>query len=895
MDIGDGSPPLALRWPFVGRADELAAALRGLEAGRGAIIFGDGGTGKTSLARAVADQADGDAPGRRHRVAGSRGIAAVPFGAWSHLLPPGWDGDLSRVRAWRALADHLRSADGVIRLLVDDAHWLDEGSVALLHHLVSAHPVGAIVTSRRDPPPTQPLTALWKDGHLARVDLEPLDPEQVGAVVEAALGAPVEPGTVARLHARTGGNALLVREVVEDAHRSGTLQLLHGAWVETRVARPSRRLVDLLADRLDDLTGPERAGAEVLAVAAPLDRRVLARITPPAVVTALANRGLVRYEPTDSGRHVTLADPMIGEVLAARLAPGRRAEILGRVLDELDRVAGSGDEGHGEDTLRRAVWRVELGRPIEVGEALRAADLASGRRDFPTAELLAGAAQDAGGGLPATIRLGEALMQQQRHAAAEAVLRPVGERLDALDDDHRFRYANARALSLSTEQGMLDEAIEVLEATIATMADDRARWALEAHLSFLLADCGRLVAAAPLAEARLANVDDDEPSALTAFVACALIRTTAGRCLDTLELCEAMTPIAFRHLDDRPEALGWIAAAQMLATYVRGDLDAAAELYRTLGLLVADTPDPTVRAALLMCQGLLESERGALDTALRLLHQAAALHEVDNRRGYQAWCFAITSRVHALRGELAEAGELLAAARRHLWPGGQVFAGDLEVAAIWVATLGGDRAGAARTLDEALARAEAEGLHTVALRLRHEAIRAGLPVAPHVEAFARTTVAEQSLWAGVQVAHVAALGADDGAGLVAAGDRYAQLGIHLAAAEAYAQGAGAHRRAGSGALAARAKQRSEAERARCESAATPALRFGELVVGLTDRERDVTTRAAAGQTNQEIAGALGISVRTAETHLQRAFAKLGIHRRRDLATVFGPGGGGAPT
>jgi DNA-binding CsgD family transcriptional regulator len=141
---------------------------------------------------------------------------------------------------------------------------------------------------------------------------------------------------------------------------------------------------------------------------------------------------------------------------------------------------------------------------------------------------------------------------------------------------------------------------------------------------------------------------------------------------------------------------------------------------------------------------------------------------------------------------------------------------------------------------------------------------------------------------------VAALAADDGPGLVAAGDAFAELGIHLSAAEAYAQGAGAHRRAGSPALAARAKQLSAAERARCESAATPALRFGELVVGLTDREVDVTTRAAAGQANQEIAAALGISVRTAETHLQRAFAKLGIHRRGDLAAVFARNGGEPP-
>ena len=427
----------------------------------------------------------------------------------------------------------------------------------------------------------------------------------------------------------------------------------------------------------------------------------------------------------------------------------------------------------------------------------------------------------------------------------------------------------------------------MLEQTIATMADDRSRWRLEAHLSFLLADCGRLSAAAPLAEARLANIEQDEVSALTAFVACGLIRTNSGRCLDTLALCEQMTPVALRHLDDRPEALSWIVAAQMLANYVRGDFDAARQFIEDMQLLTAEESDPTIRAGLLMSHGLLLSEQGQLDAALRLLRQAAALHEVDNRRGYQAWCFAITSRVHALRGDLPAAEAALDAARRHLWPGGQSFAGDIDVAAIWVAMMSGDRDEAQRVLAEGIEWAEREGMSTRTLRLRREAIRAGLPVEPHVDAFASSPLSEQSLWGRAEVALVAALAADDGAALVASGNELAALGLHLEAAEAYAHGAGAHRRAGSTALAAQAKQLSEAQQARCESAATPALRFGDLVVGLTDRELDVTTRAAAGQANQEIAEALGISVRTAETHLQRSFAKLGIHRRRELASLFG--------
>lgn len=876
----DGARAASEARPFVGRAAELAAGERGLVHRRGVLVFGAGGTGKTRLAQQLIDHEGGRG---WHRVAGAPGAGEVAFAPWAHLLPPG-AGALQEVATWRALADHLRGPDGSIRLFVDDAQWLDPSSIALMHHLVVTGGASAIVTSRRDQPPLPPLTALWKDGHLERVDLQPLTVDEADAVVEAALGAPVEPTTIARFHSRTGGNLLLVHELVDDARQAGTLQLLHGAWIETAPTQPSPRLVDLLADRVVELAPELRAGAEVLAVAAPIEQQVLSRIVPAQVVGELAAQGLVEVSHDQLRPTVALADPIMAEVLVGQLGPGRRHHLLARVVDQLEQEADPTED----DQLRLATWQVELGRVTDPDAIVAAADLASARSDFATAEALAVAAADAGAGPAATIRVGEALARQQRHAEADEVLEPLASQLRSLDEGLRFRYAEARAFALGRDLGRLDEAIAVLEATIATMADDRSRWALEAHLAFLLADCGRLAAAAPLAEARLANVADDEPSALTAFVAGGLIRTYAGRCEDTLALCEQMLPIALRHTEDRPEAIAWIGAAQMLAHYVRGDFDAARDLIDLMQALVADDPDPTIHAGLLMSHGLLLAERGQLDGALRLLRQSAALHAVDNRRGYQAWCFAITSRVHAMRGDLDGARDALAAARRHLWPGGQAFAGDLDVAEVWVAMLDGDRAHATEVLDAGVARAEREGMAVRALRLRHEAIRAGLPVTPHVEAFATTRVSEQSRWARAEAAHVAALAAEDGAALVAAADDLAELGLHLEAAEAYAQGASALRRAGSGALASRAKQLGEAQRSRCESAATPALRFGELVVGLTGRELDVATRAAAGQPNQEIAEALGISVRTAETHLQRAFAKLGVHRRGDLAAVLGP-------
>ncbi|PZG10630.1 LuxR family transcriptional regulator, partial [Micromonospora craterilacus] len=52
---------------------------------------------------------------------------------------------------------------------------------------------------------------------------------------------------------------------------------------------------------------------------------------------------------------------------------------------------------------------------------------------------------------------------------------------------------------------------------------------------------------------------------------------------------------------------------------------------------------------------------------------------------------------------------------------------------------------------------------------------------------------------------------------------------------------------------------------------------------LTSRERLVAELAAGGATNAEIAERLVLSVRTVENHLSRAYAKLGITSRGDLA------------
>lgn len=64
--------------------------------------------------------------------------------------------------------------------------------------------------------------------------------------------------------------------------------------------------------------------------------------------------------------------------------------------------------------------------------------------------------------------------------------------------------------------------------------------------------------------------------------------------------------------------------------------------------------------------------------------------------------------------------------------------------------------------------------------------------------------------------------------------------------------------------------------------AKPAVRRTETAQHLTERERDVIQLLAEGKSNKEVGSALGISVKTAETHRAAIMRKLKLARLSDL-------------
>ncbi len=115
-------------WPFSARDAELSALEDLLLSGRGAVLSGDAGVGKSRLLGTIGDRAE-TMGWRVHRVAAAPALATVPFGAFAAALST----SVSRPSGDRfsilqeALGELASDGDAPVLLTIDDAHHLDEG------------------------------------------------------------------------------------------------------------------------------------------------------------------------------------------------------------------------------------------------------------------------------------------------------------------------------------------------------------------------------------------------------------------------------------------------------------------------------------------------------------------------------------------------------------------------------------------------------------------------------------------------------------------------------------------------------------------------------------------------------------------------------------------------
>lgn len=380
-DSDRAAPVPAGRWPLVGRTTLLGEIVRALRTrqGRGVVLAGGPGVGRSRLAAESVRKLDGV-----HRIAGTRCGASLPSGsAFANLRPPGTDsGD-----PVRELTAMLRRRPGQERavMVVDDAHLLDPGSAALVHHLALQREVRLVVTVRDGEPAPDAVTALWKDDLLRRLEMPSLTLDELALVLEGAYGGQVETRAVRRLAAIADGDLRMLGELV----MAGTLSHRDGVWGWEGRPAINGRVRELVSIRFGELDDQEWEALAYLAFGAPLETETLTHLAGADVVERLEARGLVTA--AGNAPYAEIVRTMCGTVRARRVNR-RLADAAGQV-----------------DVLRAATWRMDGGGPADSALFTAGCRRAIAAGDVPLAVRLGRAAVAAGSGRDGAVALATAV------------------------------------------------------------------------------------------------------------------------------------------------------------------------------------------------------------------------------------------------------------------------------------------------------------------------------------------------------------------------------------------------------------------------------------------------------------------------------------------------------
>jgi DNA-binding NarL/FixJ family response regulator len=873
---------MSRRWPIVGRQPELAVFEQTLSAGEhaGLVIYSRAGAGKTRLA----DECRRRAAAAGHpteRVAGSRFTALVPLGAVAGLLPgglgrPGPDGQLDTAALFDQARQALHQRHGGRRLLIvaDDVSLLDSASLALLGYLAAQGAVFLVATMHIGEPIPDPLTDLWREGRLERVDLEDLSRGDLDLLLDVLLGGPVEAGAEREFWEVTRGNPLYVRELVLGCLDSGALVERSGVWHLEGGMPSTARLADLIEKRIEGLSSGARSVVDLLALCQPLELGHLEAATAAGVLESLEQAGLVTIAVTE--REVRLAHPMHAAVIRTAMPKSRARAIR---LGEASRLEAAGAAGPA--ALRIAVWRLDAGGRPDPAVLIRGAHLARYAHDFRTVRRLIEAVPGDDLDAAAALLLGEAQYELGFFGDAERVL-ARGQRL-AADGPAALRLAVMRARN--AQWGLCQP-----EAALAINADARAVITSPPLAEELVVDQASVLTFSGHPGRALAVLENLEGTTRRTRVVRAI--AAAPALAVTGRTAEAVTTAEAGYADH--VALGdELAIAhpamhlvnQVFALSEAGRLAEAEQLARASTEIVAAHRVPIAQIFFAVNFGRVATLQGRPATARRYYAEAAGLAQAHRFAGPRRLALSGLAMAHAVLGEAEAAARALA--ERDAGPAFGFRGPEQQLADAWTAHASGRPAEAAERFKDAAAQAASTGHRTAEAWLLHDMTRtSGEDSSARLRDLA---AACDSPLVSARARHATAARARDAQELASAAGDFQALGAMLLAAEATASAAEAFTRDGDRRAAAAAGRRTAALAAACEGAATLALSRAAAPDPLSGRERQIVMLAAKGMASKDIAERLFLSVRTVSNHLQHAYTKLGVTSRAALAQSLWPG------
>jgi DNA-binding CsgD family transcriptional regulator len=846
-------------------------------------------------------------PKRAELLSGAAAVAASLFEPGHVTVGPAPDSSLGAMHGLYWLTANA-TVDGPLLLVVDDLHWCDLPSLRWLAYLlprIEGLDVSVLVTLRLAEPGEDPelVGRILTDPLATVIRPAPLTSEAAASVVRETLTSAADDDFCEACRLETGGNPLLLRELVRVVATeglvpsSGNIPGLHELG-----ARAGSRAVSL---RLSHLPPEATAVAQAVAVlggdAEPTLAAALADLDVPAALEAAET--LARADILRPAWPFAFVHPLFRTAVYESLSPrdrdgghARAAQLLAEAGAEPERIAAHvlhsspAADQQAVATLREAARRADARGASENAVAyLRRAlaepptteELADVLLELGTAEVRV-SGDDAGGHLRTAYELiddpvgkaraGLLLGRQLFFLRSEEADRVYTEALDELAgaDPELERLLEAALIQNDLFMpGLHESARERLERVRAQPdAETAGEKLLLALLAYHDARAGG-PADVPVALARRALADGELLKGFGGSTVPACTVLAMADLDEVLVIYDDLRADAQRRGSTLQFAAAKVFGAQPLLW--RGDLVEAEEHARE-ALALADEWGTGARfsghAAAFLADSLMEQGRpGAAATVLNESISEEALPEMVR----QLFLRDSNARLHILRGDPARAAEELLASGRDFDAVGSrnpAFIAWRSSAALAKLQLG--------ERDEAL-RLAGEDLEVARTWDAPRALGAALRVTGTIEGgdhgLALLEEAVEVLSGSPAKLEHAKARFELGAALREA-NRLDQAREHLRHAVELATLCGA---------------KLLGERAATELTAAGARPRRIALTGvdsLTPSERRVAELAAKGPTNREIAQELFVTQRTVEVHLTSTYRKLGIDSRSQLTAAL---------
>jgi DNA-binding CsgD family transcriptional regulator len=845
------------------------------------------GIGKTALAEAITERLGNEMI--IVQIHGSSALARVPFGVLApYTAELTAEDSVSPVAVLRSVWSYFEKLkagrDAPLLLVMDDAHHLDEATASIVADMISAGWASVVAAGRPRPGLPQPLAQLWYDGLADRVDLRPLNREQIEEVLAHALDGTVPAGTADIIWSASGGNPRILDALLHDAAEGGQLAKRNGIWMLVgQLPADGPRLTNVVVKDMLRRTPAEQEALKLIALAGPVSRKAIEDLCGAEVVRSLLDQQIV-VESHGTPADLRIWNGMFGDALRLTMSVSRSLQLLERVREYLG-TSPAGSEGR----LRAVEWALECGVKTAEPELLEAASTALAHFRSRSARAMAAKIMD-----PALVPEAHAiqargLFNEGDHAGAAKLLDGCWLQLGS---------SAAAAPALMLRAGVHQALGTPLAIFAAESREVLRRVPAENDTAPGTAWQEQLLRLLELGEAGNCEALDNEvqhlwsrnPGGPTGHalrtVGTALLaqtRAAAGRAVQGLD-AGLLAVSELRALDSRVFFFNEFVLGRLVSNYLAlGDWESAE---RALGDYAAEQPRDAAAFAgsIDVLRGYSWLRQGRIERAYQTLLPAVETLRLNDPLQVFRFGSALAFYVAARLGDAAQSSRLEMDYKDSL-PG----SASQDLLATAYAAAG----------SEYVAR-DGKGLaslHTLATTPEVSARGGTLlelfalcwdlgdhSVIPLVQNLAGNV---EGRWAAAVLSLAEHWESADADALMEMAARLETEGFVNVAREAYARASSVLDAVGER----RRSRQAVALREKCDHELGERFREGQFIaaaptVHLTRREQDIVELAVQGLTDREIAQRLMVSVRTVEGHLYRTYVKLGVRSRDELSTAL---------